>query len=80
MAQPNIFRLDFPDGEVLKFKYTVVQLNRLTWRRFVDSDNPVGSALMAKIKLAELIGRPYCLDCRSFHHISARSMNLMITC
>ena len=52
-AQPDMFRVDFPDGEVLRFHYRVVQLNRLPWRRFVNSHNPVASALMAKMKVAE---------------------------
>ena len=52
-AQPNVYRVDFPDGEVLRFKYRVVQLNRLSWRKFVNSDNPVGSALMSRMKIAE---------------------------
>ena len=50
--QPNVYKVDFPDGEVLRFRYRVVQLNRLSWRRFVNSDNPVASALMAKMKIA----------------------------
>ena len=48
--QPNVYLVDFPDGEVLKLTYRVVQLNRLSWRQFVNSDNPVASALMAKMK------------------------------
>ena len=50
--QPNVYKVDFPDGEVLRFRYRVVQLNRLSWRRFVNSDNPVASALMARMKIA----------------------------
>ena len=52
-AQPNVFRVAFADGEVLRFMYRVVQLNRLSWRRFRNSNNPVASALMAKMKVAE---------------------------
>ena len=51
--QPSVYRHDFPDGLVLLFKYRLVQLNRLSWRRFLKSDNPVASALMAKMKIAE---------------------------
>ena len=29
-----------------------VQLNRLDWSAFVDSPNPVASALMARVKIA----------------------------
>ncbi len=49
---PNVYRTSFPDGEVLRFTCRSVQLNRLPWRRFVQSNNPVASALMAKMKIA----------------------------
>ena len=68
-AQPNVYRVVFPDGEVLRFKYRVVQLNRLPWRRFVNSDNPVGSALMAKMKIAE----------RDRPKVKAECLRLMVT-
>ena len=42
----------FADGEVLRFQYRVVQLNRLPWRKFIKKANPVASALMAKMKIA----------------------------
>lgn len=50
--QPEAFRIDFPDRQVLEFRYGVVQLNRLHWRDFVTHKNPVASALMAKMKIA----------------------------
>ena len=56
--QPNVYRVKFADGEVLRFTYRVVQLNRLPWRRFINSDNAVASALMARMKVAE-IGRAH---------------------
>jgi hypothetical protein len=52
-AEPHIYRIGFPDGEVVRFTYRVVQLNRLSWRKFVSQHNPVASALMAKMKVAE---------------------------
>ncbi|MGI4790532.1 MAG: hypothetical protein ACRYFS_16975 [Janthinobacterium lividum] len=42
----------FPGETVLQFKYRVIQLNRLPWRRFVRQENPVASALMAKMKMS----------------------------
>ncbi|MBL8230185.1 MAG: Rpn family recombination-promoting nuclease/putative transposase [Bryobacterales bacterium] len=51
--QPNVFAIDFPDGRVLRFHYRVVQLNRLSWRKFLNTNNPVASALMAKMKIAD---------------------------
>ena len=68
-VQPNVYRVDFPDGEVLRFKYRVVQLNRLSWRKFVSSHNPMASALMAKMKIAEL-DRP---------KVKAECLRLMVT-
>lgn len=50
--EPNYHQISFPDFEVLKFNYRVVQLNRLNWRDFVSQSNPVASALMAKMNIA----------------------------
>lgn len=51
-AEPHIYRIEFPDGEVLRFTYRVVQLNRLSWRQFIKHPNAIASALMAKMKIA----------------------------
>jgi hypothetical protein len=67
--QPGVYKIDFPDGEVLRFRYRLVQLNRLPWRRFVDSHNPAASALMAKMKLAE----------RDRPKVKAECLRLMVT-
>jgi hypothetical protein len=67
--QPGVYKIDFPDGEVLRFRYRVVQLNRLPWRRFVDSRNPAASALMAKMKVAE----------RDRPKVKAECLRLMVT-
>ena len=50
--EPNRFVVAFPKETVLQFKYQVIQLNRLPWRRFVRQENPVASALMAKMKMS----------------------------
>lgn len=50
--QPDTFTIDFPDSQVLRFRYHVVQLNRLSWRRFVNAPNPIASALMSKMRIA----------------------------
>lgn len=51
--QPSLFRMDAPDGlQLLRFRYRTIQLNRLPWRRFVNTENPVASALMSKMKIA----------------------------
>ncbi|GAL92449.1 MAG: hypothetical protein RLZZ339_2882 [Cyanobacteriota bacterium] len=45
--------VDFTDFKVLEFNYQVVQLNRLNWRDFLNQPNPVASALMAKMNIAD---------------------------
>ena len=52
-AEPAEYRVKFPDLEVLRFRYRTVQLNRLNWRKFVRSKNPIASALMARMRIAE---------------------------
>lgn len=42
----------FPGKTVLKFNYTVIQLNRLRWRDFLDQPNPVATALMTQMQVA----------------------------
>lgn len=48
----NNYQVNFPDFEVLKFNYQVVQLNQLNWRDFLSRPNPVASALMSKMNIA----------------------------
>ncbi|MEQ9482816.1 MAG: DUF4351 domain-containing protein [Coleofasciculus sp. F4-SAH-05] len=50
--QPNFHRVEFPDKVVLNFNYAVIQLNPLNWRDFLEQQNPVASALMAKMNIA----------------------------
>ena len=49
--EPHLFQVTFPGKNVLRFEYAVIQLNRLPWRRFMRQENPVASALMAKMKM-----------------------------
>ncbi len=44
--------MSFPDLEVLRFRYAVVQLNQLDWRQYLALKNPVAAALMAKMEIA----------------------------
>ena len=50
--EPNSYQVEFPNKVVLQFNYDVIQLNRLNWRDFVRNQNPVASALMAKMNIA----------------------------
>jgi hypothetical protein len=68
-AQASVYKVDFPDGRVLRFHYHVVQLNRLSWRAFANRANPVASALMAKMKIAE----------RERPRVKAECLRLLVT-
>jgi hypothetical protein len=50
-AEPDRYEVAFPDKAVLDFHYTVIQLNRLSWRAFIQQPNPAATALMAKMKI-----------------------------
>ncbi|NET61487.1 MAG: flagellar assembly protein H [Symploca sp. SIO2E6] len=50
--QDNCHTVSFPDLKVLEFNFVTIQLNRLNWRDFLKRENPVASALMAKMKIA----------------------------
>lgn len=49
--QENRYVVSFPDREVLDFSFVSIQLNRLNWRDFLQRENPVASALMAKMRI-----------------------------
>jgi DNA anti-recombination protein RmuC len=61
--------IDFPDKQVLKFDYEIVQLNRLDWRDFLQQKNPVAAALMAKMKI----------DKKDRPTVKAQCLRLMVT-
>jgi predicted transposase YdaD len=50
-AEPDTYRVAFPDLDVLSFQFRVVQLNQLDWHGFVDRTNPIAAALMAKMRM-----------------------------
>jgi Domain of unknown function (DUF4351)/Putative transposase, YhgA-like len=50
-AESPRHRVEFPDKVVLEFNYEVIQLNRLNWRDYLRHENPVASALMAKMAM-----------------------------
>ncbi len=52
LKEPEELRVAFPDLAVLDFHYRVIQLNQLSWRDYVHHQNPVASALMAKMQIA----------------------------
>jgi hypothetical protein len=48
-AKPDLYQVSFPDREVLRFHYRVIQLSRLRWRDFVQRPNPAAAALMTRM-------------------------------
>ena len=50
--QENSYVVSFPDRQVLEFSFVSIQLNRLNWRDFLKRENPIASALMAKMRMA----------------------------
>lgn len=45
----EVYEVVFPDCEVLRFRFRVIQLKRLRWRDFLRHPNPIASALMTKM-------------------------------
>ena len=50
--QSDRYTVAFPDKLVLDFQFRVIQLNQFSWRDFARRENPVASALMAKMSIA----------------------------
>jgi hypothetical protein len=48
---PHHHQVAFPNKVVLQFDYDLIQLNQLNWRDFLQQENPVAAALMAKMKI-----------------------------
>jgi hypothetical protein len=52
--QPHSVIVSAMNETVLSFKYKTVQLNRMNWRDFVHSNNPVAAALMPRMNIARV--------------------------
>jgi Domain of unknown function (DUF4351) len=61
--EPDSYRVEFPGFKVLEFNFRVIQLNRLNWRDFLNHQNPVASALMAKMAMKLEERRQVKLEC-----------------
>ncbi len=51
-AKPDVYQVKFPDREVLRFQYRVIQLSRLKWRDFAQRQSPAAAALMARMGMS----------------------------
>ena len=63
------YSVDFPGFKVLEFNFKSIQLNRLDWRDYLDRQNPVAAALMAKMKI----------DQNDRPKVKAECLRLMVT-
>ncbi|MGH9800555.1 MAG: Rpn family recombination-promoting nuclease/putative transposase, partial [Blastocatellia bacterium] len=61
--EPSTYRIEFPDFTVLEFNFRVIQLNRLNWRDFLNHQNPLASALMAKMRMTRAERQQAKLEC-----------------
>ncbi|MFH7024652.1 MAG: Rpn family recombination-promoting nuclease/putative transposase [Heteroscytonema crispum UTEX LB 1556] len=61
--EPNAHEIVFPNKLVLQFNYDTIQLNRLNWRDFLRQQNPVATALMAKMNIAPTERRQVKFEC-----------------
>jgi hypothetical protein len=51
--QPDEYHVAVRDLKVLDLRFQAVKLNRLDWRDYLQSDNPVATALMSQMNVAE---------------------------
>ncbi|AHJ27438.1 DUF4351 domain-containing protein [Nodularia spumigena CS-584] len=61
--ETNIHQVAFPHKVILQFNYDVIQLNQLNWRDFLRQQNPVATALMAKMNIAPAERRQVKFEC-----------------
>ncbi len=55
--EPNRYKIEILGRKILDFRYHSIQLNRLNWRDFMRTPNPIASALMAKMQI-DIADRP----------------------
>ena len=41
--------MEIPEHDILRFQFLKVELRKQNWRKFIDSNNPVAAALLAKM-------------------------------
>jgi hypothetical protein len=61
--ETNVHEVTFPHKVILQFNYDVIQLNQLNWRDFLRQQNPVATALMAKMNIATAERRQVKFEC-----------------
>ena len=56
-AEPDRYKIEILGRKILDFRYHSIQLNRLNWRDFMRTSNPIASALMARMHI-DVADRP----------------------
>ncbi|WP_168123415.1 Rpn family recombination-promoting nuclease/putative transposase [Paenibacillus sp. HB172176] len=47
--EPDTFSMEIPGHIILHFQFLKLELRNQNWRQFIDSDNPIAAALLAKM-------------------------------
>lgn len=47
--EPDFLAMAIPEYDILRFQFLKVELRSKPWRTFIESDNPVAAALLAKM-------------------------------
>jgi predicted transposase/invertase (TIGR01784 family) len=50
--EPKIHSITFHNLDVLKFEFAAIQLNRISWQDYLNQQNPIAAALMAKMNIS----------------------------
>ncbi|MCL0081436.1 Rpn family recombination-promoting nuclease/putative transposase [Peptococcaceae bacterium] len=53
VTEPDNYQVAFSFMKVLDFKYLVLQLKKMSWRKYINSNNPVAAALINKMNYTE---------------------------
>nr|WP_144920624.1 Rpn family recombination-promoting nuclease/putative transposase [Paenibacillus bovis] len=51
--EPNEFTISFPFFQVLTFRFLKLELKKINWRDYIQSNNPVAAALLCKMGYTE---------------------------
>src|SRR5258708_26673561 len=50
--EPNTYKMEFPNKTVAWVNFEKIEMSKLKWQSFLDSDNPVACALMSHMRIA----------------------------
>ncbi|QJD86915.1 Rpn family recombination-promoting nuclease/putative transposase [Cohnella herbarum] len=52
-SEPDTLTMEILEHQIVRFQFLKVELGSQSWRKFIDSDNPVAAALLAKMSYNE---------------------------